>query len=810
MMAVMLFSRLKRRCFQKKVKIHLMIILSSFQRCFFISIFLLFNSFLFAQLKERAGSERVMSFKQQQSMIATSPFQKLKWRNVGPDLISGRCTEVQGIPGNKNIIFASFASGGFWKTSDAGETWIPLTDALGSQAIGSFAVASSNMDVIYIGTGEANIFRASFGGIGVFRSVDGGKSWQSLGLENTGTISRIVVHPSNPDVVYVSAGGNEWSYNSERGIYKSENGGKTWTKVLGNDEKTGGVDLVMDPSDPNTLIASTWNRIRRRWSDPVPEDGDFLYKTTDAGKTWKKLTNGLPETKFTGRIGLNFSKSNPNVVYAYVDNHTPKRDPKEGELDPYGRPIQVIPFGVQVYRSDDKGESWRKVSTEDEKLERFAGTYGWVFGQIRVDPNNENVIYIMGVPLAKSVDGGKTFNVMRGTDKETEAMHGDNHAIWIDPTNSNYIINGNDGGVILTYDGGAKWKNFFRKIPTTQFYNVTYDMSTPYNILGSVQDEGSYMGSIKNEFGKKPDGFKPWQDAPGGEGTIIAVDPTDPNIVYASSFYGRLMRSDLRMPRVPWGKKSHPDSIRSKDIFPVKAADEEVHRGEWLAYTMLSPHDKNTIYHGFQYLFQSNDQGKTWKRISDDLSYNDKTRMGRTPYAINHQSITAIDESPIKKGLLYAGTDDGKVWMRDGEGAAFKLIMNGIPQNAHTSRLVASSHKEGCVYLTLSNRREDDNKAYVFVSEDKGVTWRSIASNLPDAPANVIREDARNPSILYCGTDMGIYVSTDAGKSWKSLQCNLPATVSVQDLFIHPRDGNLVIATYGRGVYVMDDITAIK
>ncbi len=787
-----------------------MINLSRFQRVLLISTFLLFNSFLFAQIKEKVGSERVMSFKQQQSLIATSPFQKLTWRNVGPDLISGRCTEVQGVTGNRNIIFASFASGGFWKTTDAGETWNSLTDALGTQAIGSFAVAPSNMDVIYIGTGEANIFRASFPGIGVFKSLDGGKSWQSLGLENTGTISRIVVHPSNPDIVYVSAGGNEWSYNNERGIFKSENGGKTWTRVLGSDEKTGGVDIVMDPSNPNTLIVSQWNRIRRRWSDPVPEDGDYLYKTTDAGKTWKKLTNGLPETKFTGRIGLNFSKSNPNVVYAYVDNHTPKREPKEGELDPYGRPIQVIPFGVQVYRSDDKGENWAKVSTEDEKLERFAGTYGWVFGQIRVDPNNENVVYIMGVPLAKSVDGGKTFTVMRGSDKESESMHGDNHAIWIDPSNSDYIINGNDGGVILSYNGGTKWKNFFRKIPTTQFYNVTYDMSTPYNILGSVQDEGSYMGSIRNEFGKKPEGIKPWQDAPGGEGTIIAVDPKDPNIVYASSFYGRLMRSDLRMPKVPWGQKPKPDSVRSKDIFPTKAADEEVHRGEWLAYSMLSPHDNNVIYHGFQYLFQSNDQGKTWKRISDDLSYNDKTRMGRTPYAINHQAITAIDESPIKKGLLYVGSDDGRVWMRDGETESFKPIMKGIPQNAHTSRLVASSHKEGRVYLTLSNRREDDNTAYVFVSDDKGVNWKSIASNLPNSPANVIREDANNPSILYCGTDMGVYVSKDAGKSWHSLQCNLPAVVSVQDLFIHPRDKNLVIATYGRGIYVMDDISSIK
>jgi photosystem II stability/assembly factor-like uncharacterized protein len=535
-----------------------------------------------------------------------------------------------------------------------------------------------------------------------------------------------------------------------------------------------------------------------------------LYKTTDGGKTWKPLTQGLPETKYTGRIGLSISKSNSNIVYAYVDNHTPKREPKPGELDPYGRPIQVIPFGVQVYRSEDKGESWKKVSTEDEKLERFAGTYGWVFGQIRVDPNNTDQVYIMGVPIAKSTDGGKTFNPIRPNQKTSDQLHSDHHALWIDPTNSNYIINGNDGGVVLSYDGGTTWKNFFRKIPTTQFYNVTYDMSTPFNIIGSVQDEGSFMASIKNTFGKKPEGIKPWQDAPGGEGTITAVDPTDPNIVYASTFYGRLQRSDLRMPRVEWGKKEHPDSIRSKDIYPKKADDEEVHRGEWLAYTMISPHDNKTIYHGFQYLFESTDKGNSWKRISGDLTYNDKSRMGRTPYAINHQAITAIDESPLQKGLLYVGTDDGRVWVRNGAGATFQPIMKNIPSNAHVSRLVASKFNKNRIYLTLSNRREDDDRPYVYVSNDNGTTWKSIAGNLPVSPVNVIREDLQNPSILYCGTDMGVYVSNNGGFSWKSLQCNLPATVSVQDLFIHPRDKQLVIATYGRGVHVMEDISSIK
>jgi photosystem II stability/assembly factor-like uncharacterized protein len=556
----------------------------------------------------------------------------------------------------------------------------------------------------------------------------------------------------------------------------------------------------MDPSDPNTLLASTWNRIRRRWSDPVPEDCDHIYKSTDGGRTWSVSDNGLPQTKFTGRIGLHFSRSNPNVVYAYVDNHSPKREPRAGELDPYGRPIQVIPFGVQVWRSDDKGNNWRKVSTEDDKLERFAGTYGWVFGQIRVDPNDENTVYIMGVPIAKSTDGGKTFQVMRASDKASDPIHGDHHALWIDPADSKYLINGNDGGVVVSYNGGKRWYNFFRKIPTTQFYNITYDMKTPFNVVGSVQDEGSFMGSVRNTFGRKPEGIQAWDEAPGGEGTIIAMDPSNPDIMYASSFYGRLMRSDL----------SKTDSTRTRNIYPKKGDDEQVHRGEWLAYTMLSPHDSRTIYHGFQYLFRSTDEGKSWTRISPDLTYNNPERMGRTPYAINHQAITAIDESPLVKGLLYVGTDDGRVWMRKQEGADWVQIMKGIPQHAHVSRLVASAYDPATVYLTLSNRREDDHSVHIYRSLDYGMTWQSLAASLPPSPVNVVREDPKNRQLLYCGTDLGIYVSRDAGKSWMSLQANLPVSVSVQDLFVHPRDNALVIATYGRGVWVLDDLSSLQ
>ncbi len=772
-------------------------------------LFLIFSFFLLnsgnAQVKkvvQRAsvGKDRLKAFQQQQKLIASSTYKYLKWRNVGPGNISGRCIDVAGIPGNKRLMYAAFATGGFWRTTDSGKTWTALFDKQGTQSVGCFAIADSDSSIIYLGTGEANIFRASLPGIGVFKSTDGGKSWKHIELENTGTISRIVIHPKNPNTVYVASSGNEWSYNHERGVYKTIDGGKSWNKILGNDNKSGCIDLVMDPSDTNTLVASMWNRIRKRWSDPIPEDGDYLFKTTDGGRTWKPITNGLPETKYTGRIGVAFATSSPGMLYAFVDNHTPKREPKSGETDPYGRPIQIIPYGVQVYRSANKGETFNKVSMDDDKLERFCGTYGWVFGQIKVDPNDEAVVYIMGVPLAKSIDSGRTFSNMEAVDKKSDFTHGDHHALWIDPTDPEYIINANDGGVVVSYNGGKKWKNFFKEIPTTQFYNITYDMKSPYNVFGSVQDAGTLMGSIENVFGQSDTTITNWQFAPGGEGTMIALDPQNPDIEYSCSYYGRLMRSDL----------SKKDSTRSQNIYPEKADDEETHRGEWLACTILSPHDNKIVYHGFQYVFKSADQGKGWKRISPDLSYNNKDKVGKTPYSINHQAITALDESPLKQGLLYVGTDDGRVWVTMNEGEEWKEIVRGLPINSHTSRLVASNYDENTVYLTLSDRREDNIKPYIFKSGDYGKNWKSIAGNLPAAPVNVIREDPKSRNILYCGTDMGVYVSKDGGKSWQSLQANLPASVSVQDLFVHPRDNNLVIATYGRGVWVIDNISSIQ
>lgn len=741
------------------------------------------------------GREKRIAFIQHERLIDASPYKDLKWNLLHPGNMSGRCTDVRGIPGNKNIIYAGFASGGLWKTIDAGKTWKPLMDRQATQSIGNIGISPSNPEIIYVGTGEANIFRASLPGIGVFKSSNGGDSWNMTGLENTGTIARIIVHPTDPNTVYVAAGGNEWSKNEDRGLYKTTDGGLNWKKVLYLNDKTGAADLIMDPSDPNTLYVSMWTRIRKRWSDPVPEDGDQIFKTTDGGATWKVINKGLPDTKLTGRIGLANTPANPNILYAFVDNHGKKREPKPGEQDSYHRPKVVVINGAEVYKSTDKGESWQLMSMHDDYMEFFSGTYGWVFGQIRANPKDENKIYLMGLDLASSSDAGKSWNSMtRGTKGVAARVHGDHHALWIDPTDPNYMINGNDGGVNVSLDGGLTWKDFYHEIPTTQFYNITYDTRNPYYIYGSIQDEGSIRLNSTAQYNPQDRTTGKYDWVPGGEGTRIVIDPKNPDIIYSSSYYGHIMKGDLSR----LGKKNVSVSIDP----PAGSLGEEP-RGEWLAATILSPHG-NTLYHGLQYVLKTTDQGKSWEIISPDLSQNNKEKTGALPYRINYQTITAIAESPKKKGLIYAGTDDGKVHFTTAEGdGKWTDISKNLRADAAVSYIECSRFNDGTVYLALSDRREDNINPLIYKSTDYGATWTSIVANLPYAPVNVIREDPVEKEVLYIGTDMGVYMSRDDGKSWISLQANLPASVSVQDLFVHPVTQQIAIATYGRGVWIM-------
>lgn len=731
-------------------------------------------------------------FDQQVKAITESTFKDINWRPTGPDVISGRVTDVEGIPGDTMTMYAAYATSGLWKTVDGGKNWQSIFDSQATLSIGDIALAPSDRNIIYVGTGEANIFRASLPGRGMYKSTDGGKSWTNIGLNNTGTIARILVHPKDPNIVYAAAGGYEWKYNEDRGVYKSIDGGKSWSKILYQNDKTGCNDIIMHPTNPDIIYASMWNRIRKRFSDPMPEDGDYIYKTVDAGKTWTKLANGLPDTKNTGRIGIALSPSNPDKIYAFVDDHNIKRQPEADEIDSYERKVQKVVIGGAIYSSENGGDSWAKRGEVHDFFKPFSGTYGWVFSQIRVHPTNQYEVFVMGVNLGRSTDGGMTWKKVESKNH----FHGDNHAMWFDPTNPSRVIVGNDGGVSVSNDGGLNYRNFFDKMQTTQFYTISYDMSTPFNIMGSVQDEGTWSANHMHTYGVKGDTLlRQWSYAPGGEGTQICIDPRNHNIVYSSSFYGRLMKTDMSL----------PDSIASTKfkIFDVGRIDSL--RGEWLAGTAISKFNPDVIYHGLQSLYKSSDGGKNWAKISPDLSYNDPSKKGVYPYLIYHQTITTIAEGH-NPGMLYVGTDDGRLWKTDNDGKSWVEITGKLPHNKHVIRITASIHNKGTIYATLNDRRSDNDSTYLFRSDDFGQTWTNIVNNLPSSPANVIIEHPDKAGVLFTGTDMGIYVSKNNGAEWQSLQGKLPVAVSINDMFIHPRDKKLVIATYGRGIYVLDTL----
>ncbi|MEZ6093523.1 MAG: hypothetical protein R3C03_04685 [Pirellulaceae bacterium] len=720
------------------------------------------------------------------SMRDASPHKSKRWRSIGPSVMSGRVTDIAHPLDKPYTFYVTTASGGLWKTENEGTTWIDCFPDAPSASSGAVAVDPQNSETVWLGTGESNIFRSSMAGTGVYRSQDGGKTWEHMGLEETHHIARIIVHPKNSDVVFVAACGHEYTPNSERGVYMTNNGGKSWLKVLYEDDMTGAYDLRMDPSNPDTLYASMWHRIRHAWSDPVPGDGGGIYRSDDGGRNWKRLTEGLPERGKAGRMGIDIAQSQPNTLYVIVDNHDVARKAEEGERDSYGRARQDIIKGAEVFRSDDRGETWKKTHEDgDRLLSRMFATYGWVFGQIRVDPNNPDTIFVMGVPMGKSTDGGKTFQMVNFAD-----LHGDHHAMWIDPNNSNYIINGNDGGVNISYDGGASWKNI-ENLPVVQFYNVAVDNESPFNVYGSIQDNNSWMGpSRAPRFG----GFADWIMIPGGEASHMAVDPNDPTVFYSESFYGTLMRSKrAEGPALKTGRRDWETKVIKPEI------EGETLRGQWLAPFVVSSHDSKTIYHGMNRVFRSRDQGDTWDTISDDLTNVNPEQQGNISFA----TISTLSESPLKAGVIYVGTDDGRVHVTQDDGATWTEIVAGLPKSKWVSRVVASQYSEGTVFLTQNGKRDNDFQAYVYRSDDFGKTWVDISSNLPGGPVNVIREDPNKEGILYLGNDQGAFVSTNNGESWDVLGSQLPITF-VHDLVIHPRDRIMVAATHGRGMFTLD------
>ena len=724
-------------------------------------------------------------FQQHLEMKSRSEFAGLKWQFLGPTNISGRVTDVaiESPRGKSYTLYAATASGGVWKTENEGTSWRPVFEHATSTSIGDVTIAPSDPDTVWIGTGEANIFRSSMAGAGVYKSTDAGQTWKHMGLGDTHTIPRIVIHPRNPDIVYVAASGHEWTDNPDRGLYRSTDGGVTWEKVLFIDEKTGVIDLLMDPGNPDVLYASTWQRIRRKWNDPRNEkgySGSGIYKSVDAGKTWTPINRGLPRPEHRGRIGIDLCRSRPNVIYSFIDSYElAAEQPKEGDLDVYGRPKSRNYKGAEVYRSNDGGANWMKVSESNAYMRRLTSTYGWVFGQIRVDPNDADTIYVMGISLHVSRDSGKTFKPLRG-------MHGDHHALWIDPDNSNYLVNGNDGGVVISYDGGQNWRQFLKEIPAVQFFNVGYDMDTPFHVYGSIQDHGSRRATVNLSRGRNRIPAVEWESAPGGEGSSHAIDPTDSNIVYSAGFYGRISRTDL-------------SNRKRQNLLPQPAKGEPPLRGQWLAPFIISPHNPRIIYHGMNRLYRSMNRGDNLQPISPDLTGNQLDKVGD----ISYQTIFSISESPRKFGLIYCGTDDGRAHVSRNGGGDWTEITPGLKKDRWISRIVASRYGTSTVFLSQNGKRDDDFTPYLWKSVDYGKSWKSLVANIPSGPINVIREDPVKQGVLYVGTDLGVYVTVDGGENWQTIGQNLPTTF-VHDLIIHPRDLILVVATHGRGMYALD------
>ncbi|MSO49214.1 MAG: hypothetical protein EXQ49_04830 [Acidobacteria bacterium] len=753
-----------------------------------------------------------------EAMTTASPYRPMNWSYIGMTNISGRFSDVAVADrGASRRIYAGSCCGGVWASDDLGLTWQAVFDKEASTATGALAVAPSNPDILWVGTGESNIFRSSYTGVGMYKSTDNAKTFQHMGLIDTGTIGRIVAHPTDPDTVYVASAGQEWVENEMRGVFKTTDGGKTWAHVLKISPKTGVNDLAMDPQDPNTLYAGAWQRQRRKWNDPRVEVGfseGGIFKSTDAGKTWNRLTNGLPPSNVLGRIGVAIAPSNPNVVYGYIDNYdcdtTPVAAVGRGQ-NPGGSAARCNIKGNEVYRSNDKGASWTRVSGQDEEQRLFVkamgASYAWVFGNIRVDPTDENTVYTLALGNSVSRDGGKTWARLgaawpggppAGTGGRGQG--GDNHGLWIDPKNPHTLYLSNDSGFRISNDGGQTWRQ--GTLPVQTVFSMNFDMDTPFRVYASVQDHGAYRAAIDLSNGRE--NLKPmtWEGAPGGEYTQHAVDPRNPNIVYS----GKLSRTDFSVPAAPRGRGAGAQAgvapagpQRDKNIQPPVAAGEDPLRMQVLAPIQISPHDADTVYFGAQSLYRSRDRGESWEKVSADMSYNDKAKIGDIP----HQLVITISESPKKKGLIYTGTDDGRLWASVDDGKEFRELTANLPKKQWIAKVVASQHDEGTVYVAQQGRYDEDFAARIYKSTDYGKTFKSIAGNIPGGPINMVREDPVNPNVLYAANDFGVYVTTNGGARWEVLGGNLPS-VAVMDFIVHPRDRMLVIGTHGRGVWAID------
>lgn len=699
----------------------------------------------------------------------------LSWRSIGPANMGGRVSDVIGVPGNPNLVYVGTASGGVWKTNDAGTNWKPIFERENTISVGDMEIEPGNPDVIWVGTGESNARNSVSFGDGIYKSTDGGKSWKHMGLKDTNSISKVIINPKNPNIVYVAALGHIWGSNKDRGIFMTTDGGKTWKKTLYIDETHGASDLVIDPNNPNVLYAGMWKFQRKPWTFVSGSDKGGVFRSVDGGLTWKKLTKGLP--KMVGRVGLAVAASNTDVVYAIFESKT-------GTL----------------YRSDDKGENFRQVSKAQNIVAR-----GFYYTTVTVDPTDENKVYAVASQLFRSLDGGRNFR------RISRSTHIDFHSLWIDPTNPKRMWQGQDGGVAVTYDGNNwEYKNNFA---IGQFYQISADNSEPfYRISGGMQDNGTWNGPSRT---REPAGIlnDDWRMLSFGDGFFVIAHPDDPKLFLSESQGGNIVRTDMK----------NREQQRVNPYFGLGgAAKNDKIRFNWNAPIIPSPHDKNTVWFAGSVVYKSTDFGKNWTKVSDDLTKANPERLkdaGGPIFTENtaaeyFATILSLDESPLKKDVVWVGTDDGNLQITNDGGKSWTNItknLPNVPADSSISHIALSNHDANTAYVAVDRHKFDDYKPYVFKTTDGGKSFRNITGNLTqNAYIHVLREDLKNPNVIYAGTELGIYVTHNGGGNWMELNMKNFPKVAVHDIVLHPRANDIILGTHGRSIWVFDDATPIQ
>ncbi len=806
--------------------------------CFvlFLAVTILSN----AQVLQTTANERMKKITQRKSLEQKSLLKDVAFRNIGPSIMSGRVDDIEVNPADPTEFYVAYATGGLWHTTNNGQSFSSIFDSTDVIGIGDIAVNWASPRTIWVGTGEVNSSRSSYAGIGVYKSNDNGKTWEYLGLPESHHIGKIQLHPTDANTAWVGVLGHLYSPNKERGVFKTTDGGRTWRHTLAIDDNTGVVEMEINPSNPRELYAAAWYRTRRAWDFVEGGKTSGIYKSTDGGDTWQLLSKqgaGFPTGDGVGRIGLAVYPKDPKIVYAVVDNNfrrpdTAKKDTgryiltdfkdltkeqfmnmDDRKIDSFFRsnqmnrryssaqvkemvrtgkikPTAVYEYlhdantalfttpivGAEVYRSDDAGITWKKVNTKPITI---YNTYGYYFGKIYVSPYNPEKVYILGFYAQISKDGGKTFTTI---DKGN--VHADHHALWINPNRDSHLINGNDGGVNITYDDGANW--FKANAPSVgQFYAVTVDNARPYNVYGGLQDNGTWFGpsNHRENIGWIDNGQYAYRSIGGGDGMQVQVDTRDNVTVYAGFQFGFYTRQNLQRRDF-------------KSVKPQHNLGEAPFRFNWQTPILLSSHNQDVFYYASNKFHRSLNKGDTMITMSSDLTSGGKP--GDVPYGTS----TTITESPLRFGLLYVGTDDGFLHMTTDGGYSWKKISDKLPQHLWVSRVVASQYKESRVYATLNGYRWDNFLPYLYVSDDNGNTWTQLGKDLPNEPINVVREDPKNENILYVGTDGGLYVSYDRGNSFMMWNAGLPKSVPIHDIAIQSRDNEIVLGTHGRSLYV--------